>query len=158
MLEAEGAFHFTTKKRPRWFPNPARLTRIDKDRIGGLVGWNSISNGSRLMYETPRPRICWTGRPLPGRLEPAALPVILEELRSRGLTPEAIVAHESARGTVLYDETGAARTCQLCRKPAVVKEWGWHRMFGRLPLFPRPFYLCEDHRTKVKNEGTSVAA
>ena len=91
-------------------------------------------------------------------LEPAALPVILEELHSRGLTPEAIVSHETSRGAVLYDETGTARTCQRCRKPAVVKEWDWHRMFGRLPLFPRPFYLCEDHRTKVKNEGTSVAA
>jgi hypothetical protein len=80
-------------------------------------------------------------------LEPAALPVILEELRARGVTPEVIVAHEGNRGDVLFDDTGTAQKCHRCDKPAVVCKWGWHRMFGQLPLFPRTFYLCEVHRT-----------
>jgi len=82
-------------------------------------------------------------------LEPAALPLILEELRTRGVTPEAVVAHEGGRGDVLYDTSGTAQKCHFCYKPAVVREWGWHRMFGQLPLFPRIFYLCGDHRRDV---------
>ena len=79
-------------------------------------------------------------------LEPAALPVILEELKARGVTPEAVVRHEQARTGVVVDPVGVARQCARCRKPAVVREWGWHRMYGKVPLFPRKFYLCEDHR------------
>jgi hypothetical protein len=85
-------------------------------------------------------------------LEPAALPVILEELRSRGVTPDVIVAHEGRRDNVIYDETGTAQKCHRCDKPAVVREWGWHRMFGRLPLFPRAFYFCPEHRTGVDQD------
>lgn len=80
-------------------------------------------------------------------LEPEALPVILEELRSRGVTAAAIVAHEEARAGVIFDPDGPAFRCHRCYKPAVTHEWGWHRMFGYVPLFPRTFYLCEEHRT-----------
>jgi hypothetical protein len=85
-------------------------------------------------------------------VEPAALPVILEELRSRGVTPEAVVAHEGSRRRALYDEMGTAIKCQRCRKPAVVRQWGWHRLFGKLPVFPRPFYLCEEHRGRESSD------
>ena len=80
-------------------------------------------------------------------VEPEALPVILEELRSRGVTAADVVAHEQARPGVVRDTDGIARSCGRCRKPAVAAEWGWHRMFGKLPLFPRKLYLCEEHRT-----------
>jgi hypothetical protein len=79
-------------------------------------------------------------------LEPAALTMVLEELKSRGVTPEAVVNHEEARRGVVFHPGGPARPCARCYKPAVVREWGWHRMFGKLPLFPRQFYLCADHR------------
>ena len=87
-------------------------------------------------------------------LEPAALPVILEELRSRGVTAEAVVAHEGARDSVLFDDTGTARTCQRwkCHRPAVVRQWGWHWMFGKLPVFPRTYYLCEEHRGSKESD------
>lgn len=89
-------------------------------------------------------------------LEPEALPVILEELKVRGVTPEAIVRHEEARKAVVVDPAGTARPCAQCHKPAVAREWGWHRMFGKLPLFPRPFYLCEEHRTSGDyDDGTN---
>ena len=79
-------------------------------------------------------------------LEPAAVPIVLEELQRRGLTADAIVRHEEARRDELLDLAGPARPCARCYKPAVVREWGWHRMYGKLPLFPRLFYLCTDHR------------
>jgi hypothetical protein len=79
-------------------------------------------------------------------LEPQALPVILEELKTRGLSAEDIVAHEASRREVLFDANGIARTCNACAKPAVVQEWGWHQLFGKLPVFPRLFWRCEDHR------------
>jgi hypothetical protein len=82
-------------------------------------------------------------------LEPAALPVILEELKARGVTPEAIVRHEESQQGVMVDDAGAAQLCSRCRKPAVAREWGWHRMYDKFPLFPRLFYLCKDHCTSV---------
>jgi len=82
-------------------------------------------------------------------LEPAALPVILEELKARGVTPQAIVRHEESQQGVMVDASGTARLCARCRKPAVVREWGWHWMYDKLPLFPRLFYLCEEHCTSV---------
>ncbi len=85
-------------------------------------------------------------------LEPEALPVILEELRRRGVTPETIVEHEETRGEVLVDSQGVARTCARCPRPAVVCEWGFHKLFGKVPLFARPFYLCEQHRTKAEDD------
>src|SRR5262245_25514935 len=80
-------------------------------------------------------------------LEPEALPVILEELKSRGVTPEVIVRHEEGNQHAVRDGSGVARVCSRCRKPAVLREWGWHRLFGKMPVFPRPFFLCEEHRT-----------
>ncbi|MCS6896667.1 MAG: hypothetical protein NZM29_01730, partial [Nitrospira sp.] len=65
-------------------------------------------------------------------LEPDALPIILEELRNRGVTPEEIVAHEMAQASAIRDDAGLARMCALCRRPAVVRRWIWHRMFGRI--------------------------
>jgi hypothetical protein len=85
-------------------------------------------------------------------LEPEALPVILEELRSRGVTAEAIVRHEETRQGAVRDPAGVARLCAHCRKPAVTAEWRWHRMFGKVPVFPRRFYLCADHRTSSDDD------
>jgi hypothetical protein len=87
-------------------------------------------------------------------LEPEALPVILEELKARGVTAEAVVQHEQSRTQVIFDGDGTARTCDHCRKPAVADEWGWHWMFGKVPIFPRLFQVCEDHRRKDEPEGS----
>lgn len=88
-------------------------------------------------------------------LEPAALPVILEELKSRGVTAETIVRHEESHQQAVRDGMGVARLCARCRKPAVTREWGWHRMYGRVPVFPRLYYLCEDHRTSTDFDDQS---
>lgn len=86
-------------------------------------------------------------------VEQEALAVILEELRSRGFSPAAVVQHEQeARAGVLFDDSGTAMVCVRCTKPAVAQEWTWHRLFGKLPLFPRYAYLCEDHRKRDEGE------
>lgn len=91
-------------------------------------------------------------------LEPEAVVIILEELKARGVTPEAVVAHEEKRREVIADEGGIARVCAWCDRPAVVREWGWHRLYGKVPVFPRPFYLCEEHRTKTAEDDEPRAA
>ena len=85
-------------------------------------------------------------------VEQEALALILEELRSRGLSADAVVQHEQARRGVLVDDSGTARVCIRCPKPAVVQQWVWHRLFGKLPLFPRYAFLCDDHRTPDEND------
>jgi hypothetical protein len=75
-------------------------------------------------------------------MEPDALYVIEEELRQRGVTAAEIEAHASRR-----EEAGAvSERCNFCSRPAVIEHWGWHKLWGRLPLFPRMLRYCEIHR------------
>src|SRR3954470_18759196 len=85
-------------------------------------------------------------------LEPEALPLILEELKARGVTAEAIVEHERRRRSVAVDERGVPHKCSECLRPAVVQEWGWHQLFGKLPVFPRLFWRCKVHRRSEAEE------
>jgi hypothetical protein len=89
-------------------------------------------------------------------LEPEALPVILAELRSRGVSAEDVLRHEGSRRGAVLDRAGVARKCAKCDKPAVTCEWGWHYWFGKVPILPRPYYLCEDHRTSGDYDEKSV--
>src|SRR5947209_14646697 len=70
-------------------------------------------------------------------MEPAALDVIERELRERGVRREEIDDHERRRRQetrALPD--GTVRRCSFCHQPAVAEAWGWHRMWGLIPLFP----------------------
>jgi hypothetical protein len=81
-------------------------------------------------------------------MEPEALAIIEAELNRRGVATDQIVAHsQSRRGTVLTNGSVAQR-CSFCHKPAVHDGWRWHRLFGKIPLFPRLVYSCEDHRPR----------
>lgn len=80
-------------------------------------------------------------------MEPEALRIIEEELRARGVTPDEIDAHAQARdrhASLLPD--GTARPCSFCRRPAVEHRWGWHRLWGVLPVVPRYLFYCDEHR------------
>ena len=80
-------------------------------------------------------------------MEPAAVSVIEQELRQRGITAVAIADHaEECRRTCLFDATGIALKCSRCRRPALAQTWGWHRLWGILPVFPRPLRLCAVHQ------------
>jgi hypothetical protein len=82
-----------------------------------------------------------------GGMTAEALEMIEAELRDRGVTPEQVEAHaERCRREVIVLSDGLPARCSFCGRPAVARGWGWHRLFGRLPLFPRRFYYCTEHR------------
>jgi hypothetical protein len=79
-------------------------------------------------------------------MEPAALDLMELELDQRGYTREEIAEHERLRReTAIFLPDGTAVRCNFCDRPAALRRWGWHRLFGRLPLFPRVFAYCETH-------------
>jgi hypothetical protein len=79
-------------------------------------------------------------------MEPEAIDMIEWELRGRGIQQWQIDEHRAAcEAECLYHVDGAAIMCSLCRRPAVVRRWGWHRLWGMLPIFMRPMYYCREH-------------
>jgi len=79
-------------------------------------------------------------------MEPEALDIIERELRARGLNWDAIAEHErKRREKTLLDPQGIALKCHKCRRPAIGESWGWHRLWGLLPVFPRRFAWCAEH-------------
>lgn len=78
-------------------------------------------------------------------MEPAALQIIDAELFERGISVEQVEAHLEARKNVLVSDEGLALKCSFCWKPAVETGWGWHRLYGKLPVFPRRLRWCEEH-------------
>src|SRR5947208_2710065 len=77
-------------------------------------------------------------------MEPEALAIIEAELRERGITARDIDEHEIRRNErVLIDVAGVARKCSCCDRPAVAEGWGWHRLWGWAPVFPRWLRWCD---------------
>lgn len=80
-------------------------------------------------------------------MEPAAIDLIRDELDRRGVTADDILDHwESRRAVVILLDDGTALRCSFCDRPAVVRGRGWHRLWGRIPVFPRLFAYCDHHR------------
>lgn len=85
-------------------------------------------------------------------MEPAALDLMEGELDRRGVSHEEIACHGDARlQTAIVLPDGSALRCNFCRRPAVVRARGWHRLFGRVPIFPRVFAYCT-HHTRLPKE------
>jgi hypothetical protein len=80
-------------------------------------------------------------------LEPQARVLVEWELEQRGISLEAIETHRRLREEVLRDSAGYPLTCSFCNRPAVRLGWGWHRMWGKIPLFPRRFRYCAECST-----------
>ena len=80
-------------------------------------------------------------------MEPAALELIDAELRARGVGEAEIEAHRQRRARTVYAADGLAVKCGVpkCPRPAVVRRWGWHRLWGLVPIFPRPLAYCDEH-------------
>ena len=84
-------------------------------------------------------------------MEELALEVIQEELRTRNIGADEIEAHaEKRRGESDFLPDGTAVCCSFCHRPAVAEAWGWHRLWGLLPVFPRFYYYCSEHRPDIK--------
>jgi hypothetical protein len=80
-------------------------------------------------------------------MEEEAIIIIEEELRGRGVGGWDITEHEARRRAQTKPlADGTAQMCSFCHRPAVAEGWGWHRMWGLLPVFPRYYYYCEKHR------------
>src|SRR5262245_9249462 len=79
-------------------------------------------------------------------MEPDAIAQIEDELRRRGVTAEDILAHaEHWQRQAIRRSDGLPARCLVCARPAVSQSWGWHRLWGVLPLFPRLYYYCAAH-------------
>ena len=80
-------------------------------------------------------------------MEPTAIAMIETELARRQVFGEHIEEHARKRErAVLRRPDGTAIQCSFCHRPAVAQGWSWHRLWGRLPLFPRWFAFCAEHR------------
>ncbi|HEX4611095.1 MAG TPA: hypothetical protein VH092_23090 [Urbifossiella sp.] len=85
-------------------------------------------------------------------MEPAALDLMEAELDHRGVTRSDIADHHiSRRERAILLPDGTAVRCYFCPRPAVVRAWRWHRLFGLLPVFPRVFSACDRH-TRGRSE------
>jgi hypothetical protein len=81
-------------------------------------------------------------------MEPAALDLMEGELDRRGVTREDIADHDARRReTAIMLPDGTAMRCSFCNRPAVKQDRRWHRLFGRVPIFPKMFAYCEFHRS-----------
>ena len=79
-------------------------------------------------------------------MEPDAIPIIEAELERRGIDRDAVRCHEAehCNDLVLRPE-GFAYRCSFCRKPAVIRRWGWHRLWNLLPILPTVLSYCSVH-------------
>jgi hypothetical protein len=83
-------------------------------------------------------------------LEPDAIDMIEQELQRRGIAAERIAEHwEVSRRDYIFHADGTAKMCSFCRKPAVREGWGWHKILGKLPVFPRLMCCCQAHFAKL---------
>jgi hypothetical protein len=79
-------------------------------------------------------------------MEPAALDLMEGELDSRGIGKEEIANHNSERMlTAILLPDGTALRCSFCNRPAATCAWGWHKLYGHWPIFPRIFAYCLQH-------------
>jgi hypothetical protein len=80
-------------------------------------------------------------------MEPEAVEMIEAELARRGVTQLQIEKHQaSRRESSLFLPDGTAIKCSFCVRPAVGQRWGWHWIWSKIPVFPRWFRYCEEHR------------
>src|SRR6185437_8184519 len=79
-------------------------------------------------------------------MEPAALDLMEMELDRRGISRDDIADHERLRmESAILRPDGTAVRCDFCDRPATLRRWSWHRLLGRLPIFPRMFAYCAVH-------------
>lgn len=82
-------------------------------------------------------------------LEPEALAIIMQELLSRNIRPEAVVNFECLRSQAIYDSNGNPRLCRYCRRPAIFTQKGWFKLFRFVPIFPITEYCCAAHTRRI---------
>ncbi len=90
-------------------------------------------------------------------MESTAVAMIETELAQRGVYADKIEEHATERErSVLRREDGTALRCSFCDRPAVEKGWGWHCLWSRVPVFPRWFVYCDEHRPAAPSNENDV--
>ncbi len=80
------------------------------------------------------------------QMEPAALDLFGGELSRRGIGRDEIAEHEADfRSDAIENADGTVARCSFCSRPAVMRGRGWHRLWRRIPVFPRLFAYCRSH-------------
>jgi hypothetical protein len=83
-------------------------------------------------------------------MEPEAVVIIEKELQSRGVSLDDIDRYTARmREVVILHEDGTAAKCIFCYEPAIAEAFGWHRLWGVVPLFPRRLRYCREHCPKA---------
>lgn len=79
-------------------------------------------------------------------MEPEAVEMMETELHRRGVTAAQIAEHrERCERECVFLPDGTAAKCSFCDKPAVRAGWGWHKLLGTVPIFPRWLRYCKTH-------------
>jgi hypothetical protein len=78
-------------------------------------------------------------------MEKLALDIIDAELLARGITIDDVQTHLDARQDILTREDGSVVQCTFCHRPAIQKGWGWWRIYGLIPIWPRVITWCDVH-------------
>jgi hypothetical protein len=80
-------------------------------------------------------------------MEPDALAIIEEELARRGYDQRDIDRFaEEECADVLLSPDGWAYRCSFCMRPAILRKWGLHKLWGVLTVpFPRLYSYCRQH-------------
>jgi hypothetical protein len=80
-------------------------------------------------------------------MEPAALDLVENELRRRGVSYQEQAAFgEGHQNEVVRGSDGLPMRCRRCHHAAVELHWGWHRLLGIVPIFPKRYPYCDRHR------------
>lgn len=78
-------------------------------------------------------------------MEPAALDVIEAELHARGVDAADVAKHAADRAEAALTRGRVTVRCTFCDRPAVREAVGWHKWWGRVPIFPRRMAYCDEH-------------
>jgi hypothetical protein len=82
-------------------------------------------------------------------MEPEALEIIEMELHRRAVSQEQVdKARRDYEASAVRDSSGVTLRCSFCKRPAIARGWGWHRLWKVLPLFPRLMNFCAKHHPK----------
>ncbi len=87
-------------------------------------------------------------------MEPEAVEIIEAELESRGVGRAEIDRYDGATGPlVVRRPEGFAFRCSFCDRPAVARRWGWHRLWGLVPVLPWVLNYCARHAPVAADAG-----
>jgi hypothetical protein len=93
-------------------------------------------------------------------MEPEAVEIIEEELARRGYDRRDIDDYAADECTDLVcSPEGWAYRCSFCRRPAVLRRWGWHKLWGMVAVpFPRLYYYCRLHTPESDDDDGAEGA